>query len=126
MATEDIKMNAFTPAMDGAYIYAETANGSQVKIKKSDLLRSILQPMVLPISSENKIGDYDNTDSGYGYYNNSSDTSGQYAPAGTAGIFIRFKVSYDTASTTFFFPSIMGESNCGIEKKEVSVLNCSQ
>ena len=33
----DIKMNAFTPATDGEYIYAEAANGSQVKIKKSDL-----------------------------------------------------------------------------------------
>lgn len=37
MAGQDIEMNAFTPATDGAYIYAEATNGSQVKIKKSDL-----------------------------------------------------------------------------------------
>lgn len=31
---EDKKMNQFTSATDGAYIYAEAANGSQVKIDK--------------------------------------------------------------------------------------------
>ena len=39
---EDIKMNSFAQATDAAYIYAEAANGSQVKIKKSDLLSLIL------------------------------------------------------------------------------------
>ena len=39
---EDIKMNSFAQATDAAYIYAEAANGSQVKIKKSDLLSSVL------------------------------------------------------------------------------------
>lgn len=34
---EDIKMNSFAQATDAAYIYAESSNGSQVKIKKSDL-----------------------------------------------------------------------------------------
>lgn len=34
----DIKMNSFAQATDAAYIYAEAANGSQVKIKKSDLV----------------------------------------------------------------------------------------
>ena len=38
---EDIKMNAFTPATDAAYIYAEATNGSQVKIKKSDLFVNV-------------------------------------------------------------------------------------
>lgn len=37
MAGTDIAMNAFTSATDAEYIYAEAANGSQVKIKKSDL-----------------------------------------------------------------------------------------
>lgn len=37
MAEDDIKMNSFAQATDAAYIYAEAANGSQVKIKKSDL-----------------------------------------------------------------------------------------
>lgn len=43
MAGQDIEMNAFTSANDGAYIYAEAANGSQVKIKKSDLLSAVFQ-----------------------------------------------------------------------------------
>lgn len=38
---QDIPMSAFTPATDGAYIYAESANGSQVKIKKSDLIELV-------------------------------------------------------------------------------------
>ena len=42
MAGDDIKMNSFAQATDAAYIYAEAANGSQVKIKKSDLLSSVL------------------------------------------------------------------------------------
>ena len=41
MAEQDIAMNAFTSATDAAYIYAEAANGSQVKIKKSDLFTSV-------------------------------------------------------------------------------------
>lgn len=42
MAGNDIAMNAFTSATDAAYVYAEAANGSQVKIKKSDLFSSVL------------------------------------------------------------------------------------
>ena len=38
---QDIKMNSFAQATDAAYIYAEAANGSQVKIKKSDLFTSV-------------------------------------------------------------------------------------
>lgn len=41
MAGDDIKMNSFAQATDAAYIYAEAANGSQVKIKKSDLFTSV-------------------------------------------------------------------------------------
>lgn len=41
MADDDIKMNSFAQATDAAYIYAEAANGSQVKIKKSDLVEVI-------------------------------------------------------------------------------------
>lgn len=43
MAGDDIKMNSFAQATDAAYIYAEAANGSQVKIKKSDLLNAMFQ-----------------------------------------------------------------------------------
>ena len=40
---QDIAMNAFQIVTDAEYIYAETANGSQVKIKKSDLLGALFQ-----------------------------------------------------------------------------------
>ncbi|MCR6510045.1 pyocin knob domain-containing protein [Bacteroides sp. KH569_7] len=39
----DIKMNSFAQATDAAYIYAEAANGSQVKIKKEDLLGALFR-----------------------------------------------------------------------------------
>lgn len=42
MAGDDIKMNSFAQATDAAYIYAEAANGSQVKIKKSDLVKLLV------------------------------------------------------------------------------------
>ncbi|WP_257932688.1 hypothetical protein [Bacteroides muris (ex Fokt et al. 2023)] len=35
---QDIPMNQFQVVTDAAYIYAEAVNGSQVKIKKSDLV----------------------------------------------------------------------------------------
>lgn len=37
----DIKMNEFPAVTDGAYIYAEAADGSQVKISRSDLVQVI-------------------------------------------------------------------------------------
>lgn len=43
MAEQDIKMNRFQTVTDASYIYAEAANGSQVKIKKSDLLGELFQ-----------------------------------------------------------------------------------
>lgn len=43
---QDIAMNAFTSATDAEYIYAEATNGSQVKIKKSDLLNAMFQKEV--------------------------------------------------------------------------------
>ena len=41
MAGDDIAMNQFQVVTDVEYIYGETANGSQVKIKKSDLFTSV-------------------------------------------------------------------------------------
>ncbi len=41
----DIKMNTFPQVTDAAYIYAEGADGSQVKIKKSDLVEVIRAAM---------------------------------------------------------------------------------
>ena len=38
---QDIAMNQFQVVTDVEYIYGETANGSQVKIKKSDLFTRV-------------------------------------------------------------------------------------
>lgn len=51
---EDIKMNSFAQATDAAYIYAESSNGSQVKIKKSDLVEVIRAAM--PVATETNNG----------------------------------------------------------------------
>ena len=40
---QDMAMNQFPTVTDVAYIYAESSNGSQVKIKKSDLLSEMFQ-----------------------------------------------------------------------------------
>ena len=40
---QDIAMNQFQVVTDVEYIYGETANGSQVKIKNSDLLNAMFQ-----------------------------------------------------------------------------------
>lgn len=121
MAEQDIAMNAFQIVTNVAYIYAEAANGSQVKIKKDTFLNGIMKEMSLPRSDTNTIGDYDELDSGYGFYNNTSDLSGQYAPARTAGIFIRFRLSVEAASTTLFLPISSGEHKLWYRKREVSV-----
>ena len=39
----DKKMNEFQQVADAEYVYVEAADGSQVKIKKSDLFSSIFQ-----------------------------------------------------------------------------------
>ncbi len=103
---KDVAMNTFPQVTNAEYVYAEAADGSQVKIKVSDILGGVLvgvlKETILPSSDSNVVGDYDELDSGYGYYNNSRDTSGQYAPARTAGLFIRFKLRVDSSSTTLF------------------------
>ena len=50
----DIKMNQLHTATDGEYIYAEAADGSQVKIAKADLVELIRAAM--PIVSSGKSG----------------------------------------------------------------------
>lgn len=41
MAEQDIKMNQFQVVTDAPYVYVELADGSQGKIKKSDLIRIV-------------------------------------------------------------------------------------
>ena len=42
MAGQDRFMNDFAPVTNASYIYAEAADGSQVKIKKSDLFSAVM------------------------------------------------------------------------------------
>ena len=44
----DKQMNQFTTAKDGAYIYAEAADGIQVKISKADLI-ALIKPEMLGV-----------------------------------------------------------------------------
>ena len=53
----DKRMNEFTLAANGTYIYAEAADGSQVKLKKSDLVELIRVNM--PIARFGANGLYD-------------------------------------------------------------------
>lgn len=50
MAGSDIAMNQFPVVNEVSYVYGETANGSQVKIKKSDLAKIIGK--LLPIGND--------------------------------------------------------------------------
>lgn len=60
----------------------------------------------LPNEGINKVANHDGSVSRYGYYNNTADTTGEYAPASSAGIFIRISTTH--AKVTFFFPSASG------------------
>lgn len=55
----DVPMNTFTPATDAEYIYAEATDGSQVKIKKSDLI-SLLKNRFSYVDVYNYSGDISN------------------------------------------------------------------
>lgn len=78
MAGQDIEMNSFTPVQDAAYVYAEDANGNQVKIKKNDLV-GLFKNIYLsrthiigdtPLSTANECGCYfvrQSSDSPYPY-----------------------------------------------------------
>ena len=116
MAEQDIKENEMTTVSSVDYVRGLKGKDS-VLIKKSDLLSSVLKRMSLPRYATNEIGNYDDLDSGYGYYDNTYDTSGQYAPAQTSGIFIRFKVDYDDSSITLFLPIMVGERKLWYRKK---------
>lgn len=49
MAGQDVPMNGFAPVTDAAYFYAEAADGSQVKILKSNLM-DLIKSLVVPVT----------------------------------------------------------------------------
>ena len=71
----DKQMNQFTTATDGAYIYAEASNGSQVKISKAaliDLFRKQIGVFMIPYATGeviNGIGLIIKTDIQFSTYN---------------------------------------------------------
>lgn len=86
----DRKMNEFALVSDAAHIYGELADGSQVKIKKSDL--ALLISNILGLNgwkSYGNIGDksMDSIDNGFGYSGGGSSNSG------IDGIFLSFNYS---------------------------------
>ena len=119
MAEDDVKMNSFAQATDAAYIYAESSNGSQVKIKKSDLVEVIraAMPIVTQINKglmppnaiiyKGMLGanDLKDVDSSFGYAygtNDGSNTVGPYLSLNVAGGYMfQLKVSVTGDSLKF-------------------------
>ena len=109
MAGSDIAMNELTTATNAEYIYAEAANGSQVKIKKADLVELIRANMSVAtqdakgLMSNNDIiylgkvqNDLTNAGSsfGYSYDKDGSEIAGPYLSLeGTNGYIFQLKVS---------------------------------
>lgn len=58
----DKKMNDFPTAADGAFVYAEDANGNQIKISKADLASVVAELLSKTIQSDANnamsLGDY--------------------------------------------------------------------
>lgn len=119
MAEDDVKMNSFAQATDAAYIYAESSNGSQVKIKKSDLVEVIraAMPIVTQINKglmppnaiiyKGMLGanDLKDVDSSFGYAygtDDGSNTVGPYLSLNVAGGYMfQLKVSVTGDSLKF-------------------------
>ena len=54
----DKQMNQFTTATDGAYIYAEAADGSQVKISKADIINLLRNNLTVYFTSWEQLNTY--------------------------------------------------------------------
>lgn len=108
---------------DCGWIRGLDANGNPIKLNKADMVELIRASMpvatseknglfggllynlsfslsTLPSSGVNEIGNHDGFSSGYGFYNNVFSSEDTYAPAGSAGLFIRLKDI--TSSVTLF------------------------
>lgn len=97
------------PSVDSLDFVRGLSGGNSIKILPSALLKNVgvLLLTSLPMPGTNVVGNYDGNISGYGWYNNSADPTGTYAPPSSAGIFIRINTSY--AQVTFFFPTVVGK-----------------
>ena len=102
----DKKMNEFQQVADAEYVYVEAADGSQVKIKKSDLFSSIFQYRGLASSNDF----------------NDNDISGSYQTgdfsrnaANNPGVGYGVLVCMDVGSYLLQFSFDMFEKKCTIE-----------
>lgn len=105
---EQVKENSLTQVSKVDFVRVISGGSSSIIIP-STLLRvagGMMRDM-LPASDTNIVGNYEGNGSGFGWYNNTHDSKGEYAPANTAGIFIRFNA---ITQVTFFFPTAAGES----------------
>lgn len=90
----DKQMNQFTTATDGAYIYAEAADGSQIKISKLDII-SLIRNYTLrgfnnaidsvPVTDCDSLGGYNND----GEYYISKDTLNAPSFSGQSSILLK-------------------------------------
>lgn len=105
----EIMQEGNLPSVDSLDFVRGLNGGNSIKILPSALLKNAgaLLQTSLPASGVNVVGNYDGNISGYGWYNNSADPTGTYAPPSSAGIFIRINLS--STQVTFFFPTVVGK-----------------
>ena len=84
----EIMQEGNLPSVDSLDFVRGLSGGNSIKILPSALLKNAgaLLQTSLPASGVNVVGNYDGNISGYGWYNNSADPTGTYAPPSSAGI----------------------------------------
>jgi len=80
------------------------ANNTQDGLATANIFVKAFKISSLPAAGTNVVGDCDDYDSGYGWYNNTGTGLSDYAPGSSAGLFIRFKAN--VVSITFFFITV--------------------
>jgi hypothetical protein len=102
----DFKEIDFNSANNCSWIRAIDENGNSIKISKDDFMKLFTEISLafkisaFPYAGSNIVGNHDGYDSGYGWYNNNASGSDEFAPGGSAGVFIRFKAN--VTPITFF------------------------
>lgn len=95
----DKKETDFITGSTCEWIRALDAQGNSIKISVADLMKYVpgiglaFSISGLPPAGINIVGDHDGWGSGYGWYNNTGTGDSDFAPGGSAGIFIRFNSS---------------------------------
>ena len=101
----DKKMNQFTTAKDGAYIYAEAADGSQIKIAKADLVELIREAMPTVSSSRNGL-----VDKYSGFYHRGIITTQDFDTLEQNGTYQLSNATGNNAPSTYGIMAVFGSS----------------